>query len=68
MTRIIDDSVFALILRFAGFDQELSLHPEEFFKKQLREIETYVARDQSEERGVGAQSWMGACAAGSPKN
>jgi len=58
MTRIIDDSAFALILRFAGFDQELSLHPEEFFKKQLQEIETYVARYQPEERGLRAIKWI----------
>ncbi len=58
MTQTIDDSVFALILRFAGFDQELSLHPEEFFKKQLQEIEAYVARFQPEERGLRAIKWI----------
>ena len=58
MTQTIDDSVFALILRFAGFDQELSLHPEVFFIKQLQEIEAYVARFQPEERGLRAIKWI----------
>lgn len=33
MAQTIDDSVFALILRFAGFNQKLSFHTDEFFEK-----------------------------------
>jgi len=58
MTQTIDDSVFALILRFAGFNQELSLHSGEFFKKQLQEINTHINQYQPEERGSRAIQWI----------
>jgi hypothetical protein len=58
MTQTIDDSLFALILRFTGFNQELSFHPDEFFKKQLQEIETYIGQFQPEERGLQAIKWI----------
>jgi hypothetical protein len=54
----VDDSLFALILRFAGFNQELSFHPDEFFKKQLQEIKTYVGQFQPEEQGSQAIKWV----------
>ncbi len=58
MTQTIDDSVFALIMRFAGFNQELSFHPDEFFKKQLAEIATHVNQYQPEEQGEHALRWI----------
>ena len=58
MTQTVDDSLFALILRFAGFNQELSFHPDEFCKKQLQEIETYIEQFQPEERGLQAIKWI----------
>ncbi len=58
MTQAIDDSLFALILRFAGFDQKLSFHPDEFFKKQLQEIRAYVDQYPPEERGRQAIKWI----------
>jgi len=58
MTQTIDDSVFALILRFAGFKQELSFSSDEFFKKQLQEIKTHVSQYPSEERGSRALQWI----------
>ena len=58
MSQTIDDSVFALILRFAGFNQELSLHNDEFFKKQIEEIEAHVDQYQPEERGLRAIKWI----------
>jgi len=58
MSKTIDDSLFALILRFAGFNQELSFHPDKFFKKQLQEIETYIDQFQPEERGLQAIKWI----------
>ena len=58
MSQTIDDSVFALILRFAGFNQELSLHRDEFFKKQIEEIEAHVDQYQPEERGLRAIKWI----------
>ena len=58
MTQTIDDSVFALILRFAGFNQELSFHSDEFFKKQLEEIKAHVDQYQPEERGLRAIKWI----------
>jgi transketolase len=54
----IDDSLFALILRFAGFNQELSFNPDEFLKKQLQEIKTYVDQFRPEERGIQAIEWV----------
>ena len=58
MTQTIDDSLFALILRFAGFNRELSFHQDQFFKQQLQEIETYVDQFQVEERGLQAIKWI----------
>ena len=58
MSQTIDDSVFALILRFAGFNQELSFHNDKFFKKQLQEIKTHVDQYQPEERGLRAIKWI----------
>ncbi len=64
MSKTIDDSLFALILRFAGFNQELSFHPDKFFKKQLQEIETYIDQFQPEERGLQAIKWIEQYASG----
>ena len=58
MSQTIDDSVFALILRFAGFNQALSLHNDEFFKKQIEEIEAHVDQYLPEERGPRAIKWI----------
>ena len=58
MTQTIDDSTFALILRFAGFNQKLSFHDDEFYKNQLEEIEAHVNQYQPEERGERALRWI----------
>ncbi|MDX2494087.1 MAG: hypothetical protein QNK27_03910 [Desulfuromusa sp.] len=58
MTQTIDDSVFALILRFAGFKQELSFHTDDFLKKQLQEIEAHINQYPPEERRSHALRWI----------
>lgn len=58
MTQRIDDSVFALILRFAGFNHTLSLHSDEFFAKQLEEIKAHISQYPQEERGERALRWI----------
>ena len=58
MIRTIDDPLFALILRFAGFNQKLTSHDNEFFKKQLREIKAHVEQFSPEERGARAIEWI----------
>lgn len=58
MTQTIDDSVFALILRFAGFKQELSFHADDFLKKQLQEIAAHIKQYPPEERRSHALRWI----------
>ena len=58
MSQTIDDTVFSLILRFAGYNQELSFHDEEFFKKQLQEIKVHVDQYPLEERGEHTLKWI----------
>jgi hypothetical protein len=58
MPRSIDDPLFALILRFAGFNQKVSLHNAEFFKKQLEEIKKHVDHYQPEEKSAHAIEWI----------
>jgi hypothetical protein len=58
MNQTIDDPVFALFLRFAGFNRELSSHDDEFFEKQLQEIKAHVDQYQEEERGTRAIQWI----------
>ncbi len=58
MSHSIDDPLFALILRFAGFDQKISSSHREFIKKQLEEIKTHVDQYQPEERGAHALEWI----------
>ena len=58
MIQTIDDSVFSLILRFAGFNQKLSFHADEFFAKQLEEIEAHISQYQPEEQGEHALRWI----------
>ncbi|MFK5926085.1 MAG: hypothetical protein QM483_05605 [Desulfuromusa sp.] len=58
MSQLIDDTVFSLILRFAGFNQELSFHDDEFLKKQLQEIKTHIDKYRPEERRERALLWI----------
>lgn len=58
MDQIVDDSVFSLILRFAGFNQKVSFHDEDFLKKQHHEIEAYVNQYPPEERREHILKWI----------
>ncbi len=57
-TQTVDNSVFALILRFAGFNQELSFRADEFFKVQLQEIRAHIDQYQPEEQESRAIRWI----------
>ena len=54
----IEDSMFALILRFVGFNQEISFHNQEFLKKQLKEIKEHIRQFPSDEQGLRAIKWI----------
>jgi len=58
MDQLIDNTIFTLILRFTGFNQKLSLHDEEFFKKQHQEITAYVDQYPPEERRERTLKWI----------
>lgn len=58
MTQKMDDPLFALFLRFAGFNRELSSHDEEFLKKQLEEIKTHVHNYPQEEKSRRTIQWI----------
>lgn len=60
----IDDSMFALPLRFVGYSREVSFQNEEFLKKQLKEIKEYVQRFPREEQSEHALKWIEQFAAG----
>jgi len=54
----IEDSIFALILRFVGFNQEISFHNEAFQKEQLKVIKEHIRQFPPEEQGLHAISWI----------
>ena len=58
VTQTVDDSVFALILRFAGFNQKLSFRADEFFKVQLQEIRAHIDQYLPEEQESRAIKWI----------
>lgn len=58
MKQKMDDPLFALFLRFAGFNRELSSHDEEFLKQQVEEIKTHVRSYPPEEQGRRTIQWI----------
>jgi len=54
----IDDSMFALILRFVGFNQEISFQNDEFLKKQMKEIKEHISQFPPDEQGLRAIEWI----------
>ena len=58
MIENIDDSMFALILRFIGFNQEISFHNREFLKRQLKEIKEHIEQFPADEQGLHAIKWI----------
>lgn len=55
---VIDDSMFALLLRFVGREQTIEFCDNEFFQKQLDAIHTYVEMYPPEERQPRAMEWI----------
>ncbi len=58
MNYTIKDSMFALILRFVGNKQKISLNNKEFLAKQLRIMEKYIEQYPEEERKKKAIEWV----------
>ncbi len=54
----IDDAMFALILRFVGFNQKISFNSNKFRKEQLQEIKEYISQSPPDEQGVHAIKWI----------
>lgn len=58
MKQEMNDPLFALFLRFAGFNRELSSHDEEFLKQQVEEIKAHVNSYPPEEQGSRTIQWI----------
>ena len=54
----INDSMFALILRFVGRNQEITFCDQEFIQKQLKAIQTHIKKFPSEEQELRAIEWI----------
>ena len=55
---IMDDSMFALLLRFVGREQTIEFYDSEFLQKQLDAIHTHVEMFPPEERQPRAMEWI----------
>ncbi len=64
MDKPIDDAVFALILRFAGFDHKLSFNDDEFLREQLKEINAHIDQFPPAERREQTLRWIEKYASG----
>ena len=54
----IDDPMFALILRFVGYNQEITFHDQGFIQKELKTIQEHIKKYPSEEQGSRAIEWI----------
>jgi len=54
----IDDPMFALILRFVGHNQKITLCDHNFIQKQLKAIQEHIEKFSPEERGLRAIEWI----------
>jgi hypothetical protein len=54
----IDDPMFALILRFVGYNQEITFHDHGFIQKELKTIREHIKKYPSEEQGSRAIEWI----------
>jgi predicted metal-dependent hydrolase len=54
----IDDPMFALLLRFAGYDEAISLQDNCFIKKQLKTIQEYIKKFPPNEKNMRAIEWI----------
>ncbi|MDH3974451.1 MAG: hypothetical protein OEV42_09255 [Deltaproteobacteria bacterium] len=54
----INDSMFALMLRFIDHKKEIAFSDHDFIQKQLREIEGHINNYPVEERGERAIEWI----------
>ena len=55
---VIDDAMFALILRFVGREQEITFCDSEFLQRQLDAIQKHVETFPAEERQMRAMEWI----------
>ena len=54
----IDDPMFALILRFVGYNRGITLCNHDFIQKQLIAIQEYIEKYPPEEKGLRAFEWI----------
>lgn len=54
----INDSMFALILRFVGRNQEITFCDQAFIQKQLKAIQAHIKKFPSEEQELRAIEWI----------
>lgn len=54
----IDDPMFALILRFVGYNKKISFQDQAFIQNELRAIQEHIKKFPSEERGSRAMEWI----------
>lgn len=54
----VDDSMFALILRFVGRNQEITFCDQEFVQKQLKAIQTHIEKFPPQEQELRAIEWI----------
>ncbi len=54
----IDDPMFSLILRFVGYNQEITFHDQGFIQNELTTIQEHIKKYPSEEQGSRAMEWI----------
>lgn len=54
----INDSMFALMLRFVGHKKEIAFSDDVFIKKQIKEIESHINNFPPEEREARTLEWI----------
>ncbi len=54
----IDDPMFALMLRFVGYNQEIPFCDHEFIQKQLKTIQEHIEKFPLEEQEIRAIEWV----------
>jgi len=54
----INDSMLALVLRFAGRKQEIAFSDQEFMRKQLKAMQAYVEQYPPEEKKKRSMEWI----------
>jgi len=54
----IDDPMFALILRFVGYDQAITFYNHDFIQKELKTIQEHIKKYPPEEKQLRTIEWI----------